>query len=159
VAVRIDADEVVQMGPLAKWALRVMAFGFFFLCTSSAFTMRPEGRPPTLGDRIGMFGFGVLTTAGFLWATRLRIESSRTGVRFVGYFRSKFVPWNEIREFVADYYFTLVKVDGSTVQSAALGKSRWRLMKREPGRCVADDVADRLNDRRSRLTSEPPRRA
>ena len=103
------------------------------------------GPDPGPVDYIGTAIFGLIVAWGFWWAGRIRIEVDASGVTVVGYFRTAEIAWADIACFTADYYFTVMRTDGSVIRSAVLGKARWRLDTNRRG--PSDDVAEQLNAR------------
>jgi hypothetical protein len=113
-----------------------------------AMAMKPDGHAPGVADRVAVLVVTLGSALGFVWASsRLRIEVRGEGVTFVGVFSTSSAQWQDIRRFVAGYWFTMERVDGSVVRSAALGKARWRSLLRNTHSTRADRVADQLNAR------------
>ena len=56
----------------------------------------------------------------------MRVELSDVGVRMFRYFDTPLVPWADISDVVVGYYgLAIIRKDGTSVRTTALGKSNW----------------------------------
>jgi hypothetical protein len=92
-------------------------------CAVVALRPQPDGGP---ADYVGLAVIGSVGILGFLRATRMRLELSDAGVRMFRFFDTPFVQWAEISDAKVSYFgLTIVRIDGTKVRTAALGKSNW----------------------------------
>lgn len=73
----------------------------------------------------------------------MRVELSEAGVRIFRYFDTPVVPWADISNVAVDYYgLAIIRKDGTSVRTTALGKSNWS---RWAGtRSSADDAVEAI---------------